>query len=360
VGALTRGSDPAIPYNSVASFSSRSPQSFSGYNSSDVFTTITGVRAAVDISAPGDYITSAYYGGTTGSNSGGLTNDLTANSYTTFLQGTSFSAPLVAGGAALMASAAHTLPQLSGNPNATHSMVVKSLLLTGADKTAGWSNGLATVTESGNTFLRTTQSLDWAVGAGRMNLDTTFDLQLNGARDVAGTATGLLGQVASKGWDYGWATRGVNNDYVFSTPFDGMSQFDTTLSWQRFRDIDGVNIRDIAQANLTVSFWSLNNLGAFDKLIAESASLYNTVEHLSFKVPATGQYGLRVSYPDNTFDRTVGDIWGTNPDGVLDYSQEYGIAWSMTPVPETSTLLPLAAMFSGSLCLRVRRKVRAC
>jgi hypothetical protein len=111
---------------------------------------------------------------------------------------------------------------------------------------------------------------------------------------------------------------------------------------------------------LTVSFWSLNNLGAFDKLIAESASLYNTVEHLSFKVPATGQYGLRVSYPDNTFDRTVGDIWGTNPDGVLDYSQEYGIAWSMTPVPETSTLLPLAAMFGGSLCLRVRRRVRAC
>jgi hypothetical protein len=238
-------------------------------------------------------------------------------------------------------------------------MVVKSLLLTGADKTAGWSNGLATVTESGNTFLRTTQSLDWAVGAGRMNLDTTFDLQLNGTRDVVGTATGLLGQVATKGWDYGWANRGVNNDYVFSTPFDGMTQFDTTLSWQRVRDINNVTVRDIAQANLTVSFWSLNNLGAFDKLIAESASLYNTVEHLSFKVPATGQYGLRVSYPNNTFDTTVGDVWGSivGPDN---YSQEYGLAWSITPVPETSTLLPLAAMFGGSLCLRVRRRVRAC
>lgn len=356
VAALTKGSDPVKPYDSAAGFSGRGPQTFAYYNGfSNATTTVAGVRAPVDIAAPGDELTSAYYGGSTGGNTGG-TNDMTATTYTGSLQGTSFSAPLVAGGASLMASAAHTLPQLSANPNATNSMVVKSLLLTGADKTTGWSNGLATVTESGNTFLRTTQSLDWVVGAGRMNLDKTFDLQLNGTRDVTGTATGLLGDVSPRGWDYGWANRGINNDYVFSTLFDGMTQVDMTLSWQRVRGITPADVyTDYAQANLTLSFWSLDITGAFDQLIAESASLYNTVEHLSFQVPTSGNYGLRVSYPANTYDLSVGGIWGN-----LSNPQEYGLAWSVSSIPETTTLVPLAVMLGSSLCLRVRRRVRFC
>ena len=129
VGALTRGSDPANPYNTVASFSSRGPESFEYGNN----VIVSGVRAAVDIVAPGDELKSAYYGGVSGGNNSSLTGSPsgpagTASSYSESLAGTSYAAPLVAGGAALVASAANTLTGLSDNPYATHSMVVKSLL----------------------------------------------------------------------------------------------------------------------------------------------------------------------------------------------------------------------------------------
>lgn len=361
VAALTKGADPAKPYSSVASFSSRGPQDFDYYNAAtSSWVTIAGVRAAVDLAAPGDQLTSAFFGGQAGGNNPSLSGSTNFGSnpaaYSSSLAGTSFSSPLVAGGAALLASAAHVLPELNTNPNASQSMVIKSLLLTGADKTAGWSNGLTTVTEGADTFLRTTQALDWAVGAGRMNLDETFELQVNGTRDVAGTATGPLGSVAAKGWDYGMATRGMNNDYVLATPLDGMTLFNTTLCWQRVREIfvagGTAYVDDIAQANLTLSFWSVDLNGTFSDMIAESASLYNTVEHLSFQVPVSGYYGIRVSYPANTFDLSVGAVWGSSLDG-----QEYGLAWSGSAVPETTTLIPLGVMFAAALCLRVRGRI---
>jgi hypothetical protein len=378
VGALTKGNNAAAPYDTVATFSSRGPQSFSfSYGSG----TIAGVRAVVDISAPGDQITSAYYGGTTGGNhaeDANLTGPASgiAGTPSTYspapLSGTSYAAPLVAGGAALITSAARTLPGMSSNLNATQSVVVKSLLLSGADKTAGWTNDLKTFTDVGNdTFLRTTQSLDWATGAGRMNLDRTFELQTTGTMDVPGTGTGLLGTgllttVDPIGWDYGKAVVGAGNfnDYVFSTPFNGMTEFNTTLSWLRYRSTNLVNNYpspiepdDLAQANLDVSFWSVVWDGLkwqFADKVAESSSLYNVVEHLSFRVPATGRYGLRVSYPANTFDETPGDVWGSVV-GLNDYSQPYGLAWSLTAVPEPSAMIPHAALLAAGLSLRSRR-----
>ena len=188
-----------------------------------------------------------------------------------------------------------------------------------------------------------------------MNLDRTFELQVTGTRDVAGTGSGLLSEVAPIGWDYATAVVGRTNEYVFSTPFDGMTEFNTTLSWQRREEmLFDTFANDIAQANLSVSFWSITFVGltpVFSDMIAESASLYNTVEHLSFTVPTTGYYGLRVSYPNNTFDRTSGQVWGnaSNP-------QPYGVAWSLTAVPEPSTMLPHAVLLAGALTLRKRSR----
>lgn len=357
VGALAYGTGA---YTGVASFSSRGPQDFGYYNASNQLVTVSGVRAAVDISAPGSNLWSAYYGGQTGGNNATLTGSTpwteVANSYSSGIAGTSFAAPIVAGGAALLNSAARNLPGLSGNPDARDSMVIKSLLLTGADKTVGWTNNLQTAWNGPDSYLRTTQSLDWAVGAGRMNLDQTFDIQMGGTRDLSGTGSGLLGQVAGKGWDYGLAMKGVNNDYVFSTPFDGLTEFITTLSWQRFVDTwtdqYGTYVADVAQANLNVSFWSIdlvNDVPVFADLIAESSSSYNTVEHLYFTVPADGYYGLRVSYPENTFDLTTGGVWGTGLNG-----QSYGLAWSVTAIPEPWAWLPQVVLGMAVLGLRRR------
>jgi len=319
----------ANSYNSVASFSSRAPQDFLTYTGATAATAlvILGARAAVDIAAPGTSISSAYFGGQSGGNNPTLTNSTAwttnANTYSS-VDGTSFAAPIVAGGVSLMVSAAKTLPLLSNNSEIRQSVVLKSLLLTGADKTSGWSNGQGTT----NGVVTTTQSLDWAVGAGRMNLDRTFDLQVNGQLGVSGTNTGNLGSVLSSGWDFGAAQLASTNSYVIGGRLAGGTTFTTTLSWLRQATYTLVSTNlftssDQAQADLNLSLWQLGVDNAFESVVAQSVSLYNVVEHLSFALPATGYYGLRVGYASNTFDLT--GSWGTGAN-----LQTYGVAWSGT------------------------------
>ena len=355
VAALTN----ANTYDVAASFSSRGPQDFGYLPSVGPAVITTGVRAAVDIAAPGTSLVSAFYGGQNGGNNtslaGSVDNGSDAAAYAT-VAGTSFAAPLVAGGAALVASAAKTLPELSGTAAARESVVVKALLLTGADKTSGWSNGQQTVTVGSDTFLQTTQSLDWATGVGRMNLDTTFELQTGGQIDVPGTATGDLGDVVKSGWDYGEAQLGVDNDYVISEWLRGGTTFTASLTWLRNRSVDYSTVRyeDVAQADLNLSVWALDGSDAFATLIASSESLYNTVEHLSFTLPGSGSYGLRVSYPHNTFDNS--GTWGS-----LANPQNYALSWQAVPEPSSvaMALTAIAGMAAAASRRRQRRKAVA-
>ena len=349
VGAL----GGANGYDTIASFSSRGPQSFGYIDANGADQTIAGVRAAVDIVAPGQSLVSAFYGGQTGGNNPSLTGSTDAgsanNTYSNGIAGTSFSAPIVAGGASLLISAAKTLPELAVHSSATESMVIKALLLTGADKPSGWSNGLQ-MTTGENAHLRTTQSLDWSLGAGSLNLATAFELQIGGQIDVLGQQTGALGQVAVDGWDFGHATVGMANDYEIFAEIAAGTTMTTSLTWMRSRyfDFGDLLYADVAQADLNLSVWMLDANDNFAQLIASSESDYNTVEHLSFIVPTTARYGIRVDYPGNTFDNTAGDVWGT---GVL--AQDYGLAWSATPIPEPSAcLLGVVGAFA---CLRRRR-----
>lgn len=347
VGAL--GGGPA--YDEVASFSSRGPQDFFYYDTTgETLTTVvvSGVRAAVDLSAPGTDLTSAFYGGQSGGNNTTLngSTDLGTDPdlYSPGINGTSFSAPLVAGGAALLASAAKTLPELSDNVLATQSVVLKSLLLTGADKTFGWDNGLTQVTEGESSFLSTTQSLDWAVGAGRMNLDRTFDIQVNGQTGVH-AGLGAQGDVALSGWDYGFSRLGLDNEYIIEGEILANSTFTATLAWQRIRDWnpDTDDLFEVAQADLDLSIWLLDEQGQFEMLVAQSASLYNNVEHLHFLLPETGRYGIRIHYGQNTFDNF--GAWGTEG-----FEQDYGLAWHMVVIPEPAVWVMLG-IFAMAWCL---------
>lgn len=340
VAALTN----ANLFDVVASFSSRGPQDFGYMTTSGSVVSVAGVRAAVDISAPGASLVSGFWGGQTGGNNPTLTSSTNQGTqpdlYSLGIAGTSFASPLVAGGASLVVSAAKTLPAIASNPAAAQSVVVKSLLLNGADKTTGWSNGQQSVTVGGTTFLRTTQGLDYAAGAGRMNLATTFDLQLNGQTDVVGTGTGNLGSVARRGWDYGSAVVGGSNDYVIATTLTGSTTLTASLAWLRNRYFDYVttDYADVAQADLNLSIWELDGSDSFTTLVARSESLYNTVEHLSFTIPRDGRYGVRVEYPTNTFDNTTEGVWGTPA-----YPQDYAVSWSAVPEPTSVTMAASAA-----------------
>ena len=203
-----------------------------------------------------------------------------------------------------------------------------------ADKNlSGWNNGQS----SSSGVVTTTQSLDWTLGAGRLNLDKAYDQYLSGTKDVAGLAGGTISPI---GWDDGRLSAiGTHNDYTFGQTLKGGSILDVTLSWFRDRTVNPLgSATDVAFANLDLEIWN----SSFTTLLATSMSQYNSAELLHFTLPADGNYGLRVSYAGQMFG-SVGN-------------EDYGLAWSGISVPEPGTLVFLAAIAICALgCKRWRK-----
>jgi hypothetical protein len=316
---------PNPPYNRPALFSSGGPNDYVD----PVNGIINDARQVVDIAAPGQNLSSAYYGGETGGN--GTTDNPTVagtgptgpasgpaggpDYYTRGgLNGTSFSAPTVAGGAALLYDAAYSM--FASNDNARDARVMKAVLMNSADKTIGWNNG-QTAHPNGKGGVITTQGLDNRVGTGRMNLYAAYDQFLSGTTDIPGVSSGNLGQISNSGWDFGEVVSSATNDYYFDLPLLGGSTFSATLTWFRDRRIDGSNaVFDDSYDDLNLELWSVAD-GVPLSLIAESSSQYNESEHFSFLLPSSGYYALRIRWFGEIFD-LIGDA-----------NQElYGLAWS--------------------------------
>ncbi|MDG1875125.1 MAG: PEP-CTERM sorting domain-containing protein [Mariniblastus sp.] len=338
VGSL--GSDTAaLPYDAVSGFSSRSPNDFRDL---DPDQTVSSVRAAVDIVAPGQNLTLAANG--------------TSSSYNTNLQGTSFSAPIVAGGASLIVGAGKNL--YAGNSKAIDGRVVKAVLLNGATKITGWDNGQAI--NAG--VIETTQSLDWASGAGGMNLDASFDQYVNkaaggqaGTTDVAGLFTGDQGNVDVVGWDFGFVGNDTGVDdsnlYFIDQQLLGGTDFTVTLTW--FADMISGADADFSNAganhlaNLDLTVFEFDTLA--DRNIigttAQSFSLYNVVEHLHFQTTGTGFYGISVDYSFAQYDFDTPET-----------GEFYGLSWSgVAAVPEPGSLLAIGFLGAVVACRRRRR-----
>jgi len=335
VGALGRDYD-APPYETIASFSSRGPN--------DYYDPINGLvedtRAPVDIAAPGMNLTSAYYGGATGGNSTTLggTPFPGANLYSGNLGGTSFAAPIVAGGAALLTDAGYGA--FPANPNARDSRVIKAVLLNSADKIPGWDNGQF---ESGG-IIYTFQSLDYASGTGRMNLDRAFDQYLGGTADVPGFGGGTVEPV---GWDLGMCGADNSAIYFINDVLLGGTTFNASLTWFRDRSLDVANqiAYDDSFDDLDLAIWY--QTGGSWSVLARSWSTFNNVEHLSIVLPETTRYAISVDWFQEIFDTGS------------DANQEvFGLAWYGTAAP--SVIIPepatLGLVAIGILCIRRRRR----
>lgn len=339
-----------ITVGSVGGTNFRTPSDFSSRGAVDFYnpvanTTITGVRAAVDIAAPGELNVLAAYLGPTG----GLAplTDITqnpspTNQYFVNQDGTSFASPTVAGGVALMKDAAKAW--WMGMPGtALDSRVIKSVLMATSDRTDGWSNGQATV----GGVVRTTQALDWTTGAGALDLETAGLTYVQGDTiDVGGLGGGTIGL---KGWDYGSVGVNAFNDYTFNSTLSAPYELQVSLNWfarGTFDNATDVGTRS-AFANLDLQVWSIAN-GAFNSLIAESTSLYNNAEFLRFTLTGAGQYGLRVLSP--------GMIYDVNASTAPVTSETYGLAWNMVIVPEPSALVMAAAGAALAATLASRRR----
>ena len=326
VGAPGAGYN-GITVGSVGGTGFRTPSDFSSRGAVDFYnpatnSTVTGVRAAVDIAAPGEQGYLAAYLGPTG----GLVprTDLTQNPsptdlYFTNMDGTSFAAPTVAGGVALMKDAAKGIWFVPDT--AFDARVVKAVLMATSARTEGWNNGQSLV----NGVVRTTQALDWATGAGALDLTAAGFTYVNGATmDVSGTGGGSIG---TNGWDLGSVGLGGHADYTFSATLSGPTELQVALDWfaaGAFSNATDTGTRN-AFANIDLQVWSVVN-GAFDTLVAESVSTYNNEEFLRFMLPHAGLYGLRVSLPGMLYD--IGSTPVT--------SETYGLAWNTVIVPEPS------------------------
>ncbi|MFO0792091.1 MAG: S8 family serine peptidase [Pirellulales bacterium] len=349
---------PASAYNTIAvaalnpdSGAFDVPSYFSNGGPNDYYDPVNGTvpmaRQVVDIAAPGENLAAAYYGGQTGGNGVNVFGSANgpaggADYYSRNINGTSFAAPTVAGGAALLYDAAYAA--LPTTPDARDSRVMKAVLMNSAVKTQDWDNGqFANPNGLGGVF--TSRGVDDRVGAGRMDLNRAFDQLLSGTTDVAGLAQGALGNVAAIGWDFGQVGEGTTNDYLITNPLAAGDIFTATLTWFRDRHLIGdTTYGDDSFDNLDLELWSSAG-GIAQDLISASNGRYNNTEHFSFAVPTTGQYMIRVRWSDELFD-TIGDL----------NAEQYGLAWSSVAVPEPAVFWLVAGsvtLLSGN---RFRRK----
>ncbi len=330
------GSDPTLTYTTASDYSSRGAADF--YNPQTGIT-ITAVRPAVDIAAPGDYfiIEADPVAGQAG------------NYEIEYGAGTSFATPLVAGAVAQLTAYAHGLSGLAGqlqvfDPNinqrisdATDSRVIKAVLMNSADKTLGWDNGQNLV----NGIITTSQALDLTVGAGRLNVSRAADNYLNGNFDpkVIGSA-----YVGPKGWDLSTVTAGSPNIYDLGTLQSGAT-LSATLDWFADDTFNSADDSDTVDrfANLNLEVLEVISPGNTQE-IALSDALYNNVQLLSFPISTTADYELEILYAGVQYDVP----------GSTTNSQQYAVAWSNVYVPEPTSLMVLAPL--AVITLRRRRK----
>ena len=333
VGAL----DGPTNYGTVASFSSRGPLPTAWYDGTNTFEykNGAGVRPGVDLVAPGASIFMPSTMSIVGTN-------VSATGY--LIAGTSFATPLVAGGAALLDSTAKSAVEFTGITNAaTQSVVIKAVLMNSADKLPGWDNGQQIT----NGVITTTQALDYAMGAGRMNLNAAF-AQYTTSADVTTSPgmsySGFTDSVSGAGWGYGTALLGSSNSYRLLNQLYAGQQLAVTLCWMRDRTWNSeiCDYLDVAQAELDLLVYRLS--GGVETLVAKSISPVSTTQELYFPLSATGTYVIRVGYSTNLFD-----LSGSYS------SQPYGIAWSVYGVPEPGTVMLVVA---GGLLLLVLKKRR--
>ncbi len=347
VGSLG-GADWLTP----SSFSSGGPIAF--YNPA-TDTLIPEARAAVHVSAPGENLFLAAYLQRTGGLEpllieAGIDNPANNLYFNFTASGTSFAAPVVAGGVGLLKEVAKD--HFSGASNserlnaALDVRVIHSLVMSTSRRTEGWDNGQQ-ATPGG--AIVTTQALDYHTGAGAFDVSRAALVYVFGTADVPGLGGGT--NLQPSGWDFGSVSLGGNNDYFID--LSGVlepSELTVSLNWfvaDSFNVATGETLYG-SFADLDLEVWSVSFGDNPGTLLAASRTAYNNTEFLRFAIAPGQRYALRVR-----FDQFVYNLVPAAGNDV-----GYGLSWttSAIAIPEPASFALLAGL--AALGFGLRRRTR--
>jgi hypothetical protein len=229
---------------------------------------------------------------------------------------TSAATPYVAGSATVLLQAAHRGDGGSDTNSAGDKRTIKALLLNGALKPAGWTNGPST-------------PLDARHGAGVVNLFNAYrqlaagkHTNINSTSVPTGNVhppTGATGTVGSlQGWDFAAISSTMANDRINHYYFDvtnaagtGPFTLTATLVWNRQENQAAINDLDLLLYNTATS-----------NVVAESTGFVNNVEHIYIRHLQPGRYDLQ-----------VWKAGGNAGNGRITNDETYALAWEFFAMP---------------------------
>ncbi|MEM7773298.1 MAG: S8 family serine peptidase, partial [Cyanobacteria bacterium P01_A01_bin.37] len=247
--------------------------------------------------------------------------------------GTSFAAPHVTATVALVQELGdRQLRTQSSNwtLDSRNPQVTKAVLMNSADKIIDVGNGFnldmtRTIVDHRNrswieldAYTDTTRPLTAALGTGHLNAYRAYE-QMNSGQWSPDSVVPVMG------WDYRSVADSRSlapryRDYVIEAPLQAGSYFSATLSWARKVTLNDTNENDQYDLGETFTDEGMNNLDLYlmpidaDRTrdsVWSSVSDVDSVEHIFHRIPATGQYKIRVVYNDQ----------------VNDAEQSYALAW---------------------------------
>jgi hypothetical protein len=200
-----------------------------------------------------------------------------------------------------------------------------------ATKTDGWNNGQTLV----GGVVTTTQALDYAVGAGALNIGASYPQYTAGTTGGVVPVPGQRSPVADIGWNYATVAPSTSHLYELAGTLQAGATLTTTLCWLAdatyIASADNGNLNALINLTLEVDLVNAN-----DTLtrVAISEADDNTAQHLYFSLPDTGTYVIQVNYAGQDY----GAPEATN----------YALAWNVSvPEPGLAVLVVPALLVSG-------------
>jgi len=267
---------------------------------------------------------------------------------------TSWTTPVVSAGAALMVETARTTPALAGNPAAEQGIVVKAVLLAGANHRDGWTNGPVT---SGPDRGVATMPLDDVFGAGLLDVNTSHLILTGSEHDGSATPPSSSNTSPQAGWDLISVGLGESRYWRLNAcQLTGDASFLAT--WNRDAQPPFGNA-DWAVADFDLVLWRVDEQEQLSTLVGDaglpffgggnvvSASSVDNIEHLFVQDLAAGEYVLELRRLDAEIDHRqwsaavawhmsptviAGDINGDCTVGIVDFLALLA-AWGPCPDP---------------------------